>query len=117
MAIAYANQIDPRVQMNDATADVWAGALKAHPAERVRWAIKHHYATGNANGEGVHAVTPARIRRLIQNKTEEAETRGRALEPPRNRTPNPLTLRRRDPAEWDRLVAEGAEQFKRQTKS
>ncbi|MHC6175437.1 hypothetical protein [Glutamicibacter sp. X7] len=111
MAIAFANQIDPRVQMNDATAEVWATSLQAHEATKVRWAITQHYATSNANGEGTHAITPARIRRLIHSKAEEVETKQRALEPPRGRTRSIESFRDRNPELWDKLVQEGREQF------
>lgn len=115
-AIAFANQIDARVQMNDATAEVWQVTLQAHETIKVRWAITQHYATGNANGEGTHAITPARIRRLIQSKAETVETQTRALESPRNRVASPESFRRRNPAEWDRLLEEGKIQFRAQAK-
>lgn len=107
MALAFANQIDPRVQMNDATAEVWQAALHAHEPVKVRWAITQHYGTSNANGEGTYAITPARIRRLIQNKAETVETQARALEPPRNRVRSPESFRQRNPELWDKHFAAG----------
>lgn len=110
MAIAFANQIDPRIQVNDANAEVWHASLHAHDPVKVRWAITQHYATSNANGEGTHAVTPARIRRSIQAKAETVENTARALEPPKGRAPNPLSFRQRNPSEWDRLFRQSAEE-------
>lgn len=111
MAVAFANQIDPRVQMNDATAEVWLAALRAHEPVKVRWAITQHYGTGNANGEGTYAITPARIRRLIQSKAEEVETVARALEPPRNRVRSPESFRQRNPELWDKHFEAGRAEY------
>ena len=108
-ALVYANQIDPLVQVNEATAEVWLDGLERVPAERVRWAIKKYYATQNGNGEQRNPITPAAIRRIITTEVNRRESLGRALEPPKNKAPNPETYRQRNPAEWDRLVRKGAE--------
>lgn len=109
-ALTYANQIDARVQLNDANVDVWWAGLKAVNASAARWAIKKHYATSNANGEGAAVVNPAIIRRLITAELQQRESKQRALEPPRNKAPHPISFRKRDPERWDALVEQGRQE-------
>lgn len=108
-AMTYANQIDARVQLNDANVEVWWDGLSTVSAEAARWAIKKHYATSNANGEGAAVVNPAIIRRLITTELNRREQNARALEPPKGKVPNPVSFRKRDPERWDALVRQGAE--------
>ena len=108
-ALTYANQIDARIQLNDANIEVWWEGLRNSPADGVRWAIKKHYAGQNANGEGAHVINPATIRRLITTELNRREQNARALEPPKNKAPNPISFRKRDPERWDALVRQGAE--------
>lgn len=108
-ALTYANQADPRVQLNDANVDIWWEGLRTVDANAARWAIKKHYATSNANGEGAAVVNPAIIRRLITTELNRREQTERALEPPKGRAPNPISFRKRDPERWDALVRQGAE--------
>ena len=108
-AMTYANQIDPRVQLTDANVDVWWEGLRNVTADSARWAIKTHYASSNANGEGAHVINPATIRRLITAELQRREAKQRALEPPRNKVANPMSWRQRNPGEWDRLFAKGAQ--------
>lgn len=110
LALTYANQADPRVQLTDANIDIWWEGLRATDANAARWAIKKHYASSNANGEGAAVVNPAIIRRLITTEMQRRESMQRALEPPRNKAPNPLSFRKRDPERWDALVRQGAEE-------
>lgn len=109
LALTYANQADPRVQLTDANIDIWWEGLRATDANAVRWAIKKHYASSNANGEGAAVVNPAIIRRLITTELNRREQHERALEPPKGRAPNPISFRKRDPERWDALVRQGAE--------
>lgn len=108
-ALTYANQIDARVQLNDANVEVWWEGLRTVDASAARWAIKKHYAGQNANGEGAHVVNPATIRRLITAELNRREQTERALEPPKGRAPNPISFRKRDPERFDALVRKGAE--------
>lgn len=110
LALTYANQADPRVQLTDANIDIWWEGLRATDANAVRWAIKKHYASSNANGEGAAVVNPAIIRRLITTELNRREQHERALEPPKNRARNPISFRKRDPERWDALVRQGAEE-------
>lgn len=109
-AMTYANQIDPRLQTNDATVEVWWAGLQTVPADAARWAIKQHYATSNANGEGAAVVNPAIIRRLITAELQQRESKQRALEPPKNKAPHPISFRKRDPERWDRLMEQGRQE-------
>lgn len=109
-AITYANQIDARLQTNDATVEVWWAGLQTVSADAARWAIKKHYASSNANGEGAAVVNPAIIRRLITAELNRREQTERALEPPKGRAPDPISFRKRDPERWDALVRQGAEE-------
>lgn len=109
LALTYANQADPRVQLTDANIDIWWEGLRATDANAVRWAIKKHYASSNANGEGAAVVNPAIIRRLITTELNRREQHERALEPPKGKAPNPISFRKRDPERWDALVRQGAE--------
>ena len=109
-AMTYANQIDPRLQLTDANVDVWWEGLQSIQADAARWAIKKHYASSNANGEGAPVVNPAIIRRLITAEKQRRESAARALEPPKNKAPNPVSFRKRDPERWDALVRQGAEE-------
>ena len=108
-ALTYANQIDARVQLNDANVEVWWEGLRTVSADAARWAIKKHYASSNANGEGAAVVNPAIIRRLITAEMSRREQNARALEPPKGKAPNPISFRKRDPERWDALVRQGAE--------
>lgn len=108
-ALTYANQIDPRVQLTDANVEVWWEGLRSTDVNAARWAIKAHYASQNANGEGAHVVNPATIRRLITAELQRRESKQRALEPPKGRAPNPMSWRQRNPEEFDRLMGQGAE--------
>lgn len=109
-AMTYANQIDPRLQTNDATVEVWWTGLSTVPADAARWAIKKHYATSNANGEGAAVVNPAIIRRLITAELQQRESKQRALEPPKGKVPHPISFRKRDPERWDALVEQGRQE-------
>lgn len=108
-ALTYANQIDPRLQTNDANVEVWWEGLRTVDVNAARWAIKKHYAGQNGNGEGAHVVNPATIRRLITAELNRREQHERALEPPKGKAPNPISFRKRDPERWDALVRQGAE--------
>lgn len=110
-AITYANQIDPRVQLTDANLEVWSVGLSTVKAQNVRWAINQHYANGNANGEGVHVVNPASIRRKITEAQNTHDRKQRALEPPLNKAFKVGDYRKRNPELYDELFQQGREQY------
>ena len=109
-AMTYANQIDPRLQLTDANVDVWWEGLSSVSADAARWAIKKHYASSNANGEGAAVVNPAIIRRLITAELQRRESMQRALEPPKNKAPHPISFKKRDPERWEQLVEQGRQE-------
>lgn len=80
-ALTYANQIDPRIQLNDSSLEVWESALSNADPEQVRWVIKDHYSSGvNANESHQTSITPALIRRRVSDEVNRAEARRSALE-------------------------------------
>jgi hypothetical protein len=108
-ALTYANQIDPRVQLNDATLDVWENALAHADSTQVRWIIKEHYSSGvNANEAHQPMITAALVRRRITDETNRAAASRSALEAG-PRVKNYTALRQNNPGMWDALVEAGAE--------
>lgn len=108
-ALTYANQIDPRVQLNDSTLEVWEHALAHAVYEQVRWVIKDHYSSGvNANEAHQAMITAALIRRRITDETNRATASRAALEAgPRDQSY--ASLRKNDPERWDQLVRAGSD--------
>lgn len=85
-ALTYANQIDPRIQLNDAALDVWETALSHADPEQVRWVIRNHYASGvNANEGSQPMLTAAMVRRALSEETNRAAAKRSALEAPVHR--------------------------------
>lgn len=114
--VAYANGIDPRVQMNTPSAQLWARVIGHRTAREVMAGIQVYYGRGRINGREHPPVDPTSIRRIINESYEREEARTRALEPPRNRVMSPESFRRRNPAEWDRLIEIGKQEFLEQAK-
>lgn len=105
--LTYLNQLDPRVQINDASSDLWFYAIEALPADQVVWVIRDYYATANPNGVGgVQSLTPATLKHRLRDMRERTESKQRALEPP-PRAKAPESFRARNPEKWDALVAKG----------
>lgn len=111
--LTYTNQADPLVSLNDANADIWWEALKRHDFDKAKWCIKDYYAnTAPARDGRIPPITPSVLRHRIGDKTAIVESKHRALEPPKNKTPSPVTFRSKDPERWDALVAQGAAEYK-----
>lgn len=107
-ALTYANQLDPRVPVNEANADLWASALVGNTADQVKWVIKDHY-TRSLNGRGEpQTITPAAIRHRARVENERAAAKRAALTRAPERNTHPESWRSRNPAEWDRLKTQGA---------
>lgn len=80
-ALTYTNQIDPRVQLNDANEDVWRYSLSGAHVDQVRWVIRDYYGSGvNADGGGQQPITPAYIKRRAAQEAERAASKRTALE-------------------------------------
>ncbi len=102
--LTYANQIDPFVQINDINAEVWWEALKNRTYDQAMWCIKDYYANTKPGWNGkVEPITPAALRARIVEKSQQADAKRRALEPPQSSVPHPNNFRSRKPGEYDRL--------------
>lgn len=78
--LAYANQIDARIQLNDATADVWWMALSRLNFEQAKYCIKVYYATTNPNSErGLAALSPAMLRYRVSAERDRAAAKRSAI--------------------------------------
>ncbi len=109
--ITFANGIDPRVQMTAPNAQLWGRTLGHKTALEVTTAIQVYYERPRINSREHPVIDPTSVRRIINEKTEEAIARDRALEPPKNKAPNPHNWRQRNPDLWDKHYAEGQRQF------
>lgn len=105
--LTYTNQIDARVQLNEATFDAWWMSLEKQSFDQAKWCVKLHYATSQPNNVGgVPALSPATLRHRISSERERATAKQSALTAaPVVRDPN--SFRSRDPDRWDALVRQG----------
>lgn len=100
--VGYAAQLDPRVQQNQATAELWATGLGSMHPDTVREAIARHY---NLNDT---VVTLAGIKAAARAHADTVTARERALERPApSQARIAHVLRKRDPERWDYLRSEG----------
>jgi hypothetical protein len=104
--LTWINQVDPRVMLNEAAAETWAYAMRNTPADVAKQAVLEHY---KAN-ESIAASPGAISKRSANIRTSrEAGERAIALEPSKP-VAHPMSWRARNPEEWDRLMAVGAEE-------
>jgi hypothetical protein len=107
--LTWVNQVDPRVMLNEANVEVWAYSMRTIPADVAKQAVLEHY---KAN-ESIAASPGAISKRSANIKTSrEAGERAIALEPAKP-VAHPMSWRARNPEEWDRLMAVGAEERRR----
>ena len=106
-ALAYAGQLDGRIEANPATLEVWGDALAHAHADQVRWVIKNFYATT----DGRSPITPGQIRKTIREETERAVSKRAALDRA-GREPQPNVIkqmgRRQESDEYQRAMHQGA---------
>lgn len=105
-AITYANGIDPRIQMNVPTAELWGRTVGHKLAIEVKTAILVYYERYPANGRENPPISAAMVRKIISDEDARAQamqSAQRALPPVRN----PNSWRERNPELWDRLMAKG----------
>lgn len=100
--LTWINQVDARVMLNAAAAETWAYALRAVDSAVAKQAVLEHYKAHESI-----AATPGAISKRAGHIKTSREAGQRAIEPPRNRVPHPLSWRSRNPAEWDRLFDAG----------
>lgn len=105
-AITYANGIDPRIQMNVPTAELWGRTVGHKLAIEVKTAILVYYERYPANGRENPPVSAAMVRRIISDE----DTRAQAMQSAQAALPparSPITFRERNPEKWDELMAKG----------
>ena len=107
-AMTYANQLDGRVPVNEANADLWASALAGATVEQVRWIIRDHYTRATDSRGEAPTITPALIRRRAHTEAERAAARRAALESKPSKPQTVGSWRSQNPDEWDRLMVQGA---------
>lgn len=108
-AVTYANAIDPRVQCNQPTFDVWHRTLQKFTYPQCQAAIQLFYERFADPGNRPVVDAPM-VRRIISQETERAGAKGNALTAGPRPVANPLSYRQRNPEEWDRLYEEGRRQ-------
>jgi hypothetical protein len=121
--VTYLNQIDPRIQLNDSTTDLWFYAIESLQVDQVRWVIRDYYATSNPNQSGgVQPITPATLKHRLASMRERAAARSRANEVAKALEAgpvvrNPMSYRQRNPEEFERLMALGRDEHRADLKS
>lgn len=103
-AITYANGIDPRIQMNVPTAELWGRTVGHKLAIEVKTAILVYYERYPANGRENPPISAAMVRRIIRDE----DTRAQAMQSAQAALPparSPVTFRERNPEKWDELMA------------
>jgi len=110
--VIWVNQFDPFVQANDAAADIWQHSMGPIRYTEAEEAVVQHY---RAN-PGQQAQPGGILKRALNNRASR-EAGNRAIEAPKTRREIEsddgkmmLTWRKRNPEEWDRLMAVGAEE-------
>lgn len=102
--LTWLSQHDGRVSNGVAAVEIWQASLATATPAEAKQAVLDHY-----RGNEAVAATPGGIRKRAQTlrTTAEAQTRAVTAGPP---VKNPSSWRARNPAEWDRLFAQGREQ-------
>jgi len=100
--LTWVNQVDPRVMLNEANADVWAYSMRSVAADVAKQAVLEHY---KAN-ESI-AASPGAISKRAANIKASREAGQRAIAEPVQVVTNPMSWRKRNPEEWDRLYEQG----------
>lgn len=104
--VAYANQLDPRIQVNPATNDMWANALQRISYQAAQWVVRDYYSSSLTEGQPP-TVTPQAIRRLAASAKTEQEARESARQALPPGSSQPLTEARikskirDDPRFWE----------------
>lgn len=101
--LTWINQVDPRVMLNEASAETWAYAMRNAAPDVAKQAVLEHY---KAN-ESI-AASPGAISKRARNiaTSREAGDRAIALEPARPPR-HPLGWRARNPELWDEMFEQG----------
>lgn len=107
--LRWVNEVDPRVMFNEPAVEMWTYAMRTIPADIAKQAILEHYKAH----EAIPASPGAISKRSANIKTSrEAGVRAISAEPEKP-FKNPMYWRDRNREEWDRLMAVGAEERRR----
>ncbi|MFE4229158.1 hypothetical protein ACFRJ8_14865 [Arthrobacter sp. NPDC056886] len=108
--LRWINEGDPRVQFNDSAVEFWHYSLRTVDAAVAKQAVLEHVRQHEAI-----AVTPAAIAKRAGNIKSSRDAGQRAIEAnPKQSRVHPMSWRSRNPEEWDRLVAIGAADRRRE---
>lgn len=113
MAVMYANGIDPRIQMNVPTAELWGRVVGHKSAAEVKAAILVYYERYPANGRENPPVSPAMVRKIIADEGDREQAQHDAQRALPSARPV-ATFRSRDPDAWDALKAKGRDEQREQ---
>jgi hypothetical protein len=100
--ITWINQHDPRVQVTKGARDIWAHSLAPVTYSEAQQAVLEHY---RANDQDLPNPGTIRKRALAIRASREAGQR--AIAGPAQPVKHPLSWRKRNPEEWDRLFEQG----------
>lgn len=100
--LTWINQVDPRVMLNEASAETWAYAMSNVPTDVAKQAVLEHYKAHESI-----AASPGAISKRAANIKTSREAKQQALTPTPAPFKHPMSWRARNPEEWDRLMEEG----------
>jgi hypothetical protein len=101
--LTWVNQVDARVMLNEASAEVWAFVLAPVELAEAKQAVMEHY----RSVEGL-AASPAAVRKRALAIRSAREAGQRAIEATPDVWGDPNMLRSVNPERWDELKALGA---------
>lgn len=100
--LTFVNQVDPRVSLNESSAEVWAFSLASVDLPVAKQAVMEFYKA--IDGQ---AASPAAIRKRAAAIQSAREAGSRAIEAGPSWS-DPAKFRSLDPKRWDELLAQGA---------
>jgi hypothetical protein len=100
--LTWINQVDPRVMLNEASAETWAYAMQTTPVDIAKQAVLEHYKAHESIAASAGAIS-----KRAANIKNSRDAKQAALEPPLPKFKHPMSWRARNPEEWDRLMEEG----------
>lgn len=106
-AVTLANGIDPRIQMNTPTRDLWLKILVGKSFDAIHAAIELHYMRPAPPNRDRPAVDATIIRRIISEETERAQAVQSAQKALPAGVNDPSSYRARNPEQWDELYSKG----------
>lgn len=102
--LTWINQVDPRVMLNEASAEMWAYAMRNVEPAVAKQAVLEHYKAH----ESIPA-SPGAISKRAGNIRTSRDAGQRAIEAKPSAVRHPSSWRARNPGLWDRLFEQGRE--------